>query len=224
MDIYSGIYQWRNLIDNKVYIGQTINFEKRKKRHLHQLIKNKHYNPHLQSAWNKYGESNFIFEILQEINDCNKLDDIETQMINNIDVSMRYNIFLVAATRRGIKHSEKTKKLLSKALKGKKLTEEHKAKISPLGRQHSEETKQLMSEAQVGEKNHQFGKIPSQTNREKIRNALIQTHCNRNHEFTLENTSLYKRKDGRLKKHCKTCQKHRDSIRMPQITHNKGLM
>ncbi len=44
----------------------------------------------------------------------------------------------------------------------KQLSDEHKAKISPIGRKHSEETKQKMREAQLGEKGHNWkgGVIP----------------------------------------------------------------
>lgn len=47
----SGIYQWRNLVNGKVYIGSTKNFTMRKKTHIEALRKNKHHNRHLQSAW-----------------------------------------------------------------------------------------------------------------------------------------------------------------------------
>jgi group I intron endonuclease len=63
-ECYGCIYKILSLIDNKVYIGQTKNFEKRKDSHTKQLNKNQHGNAHLQYAWNKYGQENFIFEII----------------------------------------------------------------------------------------------------------------------------------------------------------------
>lgn len=50
----AGIYSITNVNDNKVYIGSTNNFEKRYYRHLHLLKKNKHFNIHLQRAFNIY--------------------------------------------------------------------------------------------------------------------------------------------------------------------------
>lgn len=62
----SGIYQIRNIINNKIYVGSTVCFKNRWAVHLFLLDRNKHGNSHLQSAWNKYGKDNFIFEILEE--------------------------------------------------------------------------------------------------------------------------------------------------------------
>lgn len=52
----TGIYKIRNTITKTVYIGQTsIDFEGRWKSHVAALNKQKHRNPYLQRAWNKYG-------------------------------------------------------------------------------------------------------------------------------------------------------------------------
>lgn len=64
----SGIYQIKNLINNKFYIGQTLNIEKRKKQHFQLLELNKHYNNELQNDFNLFGIECFKFELLQEEN------------------------------------------------------------------------------------------------------------------------------------------------------------
>ena len=61
------IYRIRNKIDDKIYIGSTKVPKKREYQHFYSLKNNNHCNKHLQSAWNKYGESNFVFEILEEV-------------------------------------------------------------------------------------------------------------------------------------------------------------
>ena len=61
-----GIYKIQNLINDKVYIGQSVDIEKRWSTHKAELKNNYHYNVHLQSAWNKYGEENFEFSIVEE--------------------------------------------------------------------------------------------------------------------------------------------------------------
>jgi group I intron endonuclease len=58
-------------IDNKSYVGITLDFGRRKYDHLNDLRKNKHYNHFLQYAFNMHGEKNFIFEVLES--------DIETK-------------------------------------------------------------------------------------------------------------------------------------------------
>lgn len=60
------IYGIRNLTNNVVYIGSTINYTIRRIRHKYELKRNKHHCIHLQRAWNKYGERNFSFEILMD--------------------------------------------------------------------------------------------------------------------------------------------------------------
>lgn len=69
----SGIYKIINKINNKCYIGSTKNFKKRFQRHLQMLRKNCHHSIKLQRSYNKYGEDNFIFEIVEE---CPYIKDI----------------------------------------------------------------------------------------------------------------------------------------------------
>lgn len=60
-----GVYQIRNLINNKVYIGSTAtSFNRKWTGHKYSLNKNIHHSRHLQGAWNKYGKDNFLFEVL----------------------------------------------------------------------------------------------------------------------------------------------------------------
>ena len=56
------IYFIINQLTNQRYVGQTTNFSRRKSEHLRKLRENRHPNPKLQSAWNKYKEENFVFE------------------------------------------------------------------------------------------------------------------------------------------------------------------
>lgn len=58
------IYKITNIINNKVYIGQSNNPQKRWKEHIRLGKNNK--NSKLYSAINKYGVNNFIFEIIEE--------------------------------------------------------------------------------------------------------------------------------------------------------------
>jgi group I intron endonuclease len=62
----SGIYSIVNNINNKKYIGQSRNIKRRIYNHKYELRKNKHFNKHLQRAWNKYGEEHFSFEVICE--------------------------------------------------------------------------------------------------------------------------------------------------------------
>lgn len=63
------IYILKNIINNKVYVGQTTNPNTRKRQHFSLLTRSKHPNKHLQSSYNKYGKNCFIFEIIETVED-----------------------------------------------------------------------------------------------------------------------------------------------------------
>ena len=88
----TGVYQIKNIINNKIYISSTKQcFRVRFNHHLQALRNNKHKNPHLQNAWNKYGESMFEFSILKV---CKKEDTYlwEQQYLDNRNKELSYNI------------------------------------------------------------------------------------------------------------------------------------
>lgn len=62
-----GIYMIKNIANGKVYVGKAKDIIGRWGAHVGGLLKNKHGNEHLQRAWNKYGEENFYFTILEEV-------------------------------------------------------------------------------------------------------------------------------------------------------------
>lgn len=61
----SGIYIITNLLNKKVYIGQSKNIYRRGILHRFQLNNNNHCNSHLQHSFNKYGKDNFSFEVIE---------------------------------------------------------------------------------------------------------------------------------------------------------------
>lgn len=66
------VYQIRNTVNNKVYIGSTINVASRKKNHFYRLRKGIHPNKNLQKDWNNYDEKCFVFEILEDLGKAKK--------------------------------------------------------------------------------------------------------------------------------------------------------
>lgn len=61
------IYQIECLVNQKKYIGSSINFANRKSVHLRELKKGKHHSIKLQRAFDLYGEFSFSFSILEEL-------------------------------------------------------------------------------------------------------------------------------------------------------------
>ena len=80
----TGIYQIRNKVNNKIYVGSANDLQARRREHLYDLINNKHHNSHLQNAFNKYGEKNFIFEVIEFCDLDNKFI-FEQYWINTLD-------------------------------------------------------------------------------------------------------------------------------------------
>lgn len=98
-----GIYQILNTINNKRYIGSSKNLTHRLWEHKNKLSLGKHSNPHLQSAWNVYGDKAFKFSIIKICDEENLLgfEDyfIKTYISNN--KLYGYNIRKVAKSNSG---------------------------------------------------------------------------------------------------------------------------
>ena len=62
-----GTYIITNTITDTVYVGQSVQPESRWRQHRRALRKFNHYNTLFQKAWNQYGESAFIFEVVERL-------------------------------------------------------------------------------------------------------------------------------------------------------------
>lgn len=62
-----GVFQIRNTVNEKVFIGSTLNLPGIFNRHEFQLKMGGHPNKILQADWNVFGAENFEFEILEEV-------------------------------------------------------------------------------------------------------------------------------------------------------------
>ena len=75
------IYSIRNNINGKLYIGSAIGHYRRKAQHFYLLRRGLHWNKHLQSSYNKYGESIFEFiviEFIENIEDLQKKEELKS--------------------------------------------------------------------------------------------------------------------------------------------------
>lgn len=135
LTIKSGIYWITNLITDQIYVGSAVDLNRRKSRHFNQLKNNKHSNKYLQNSFNKYGENNFKFEVIEKVklsflywHEQDHLDNLWDgqnkcfNIVKDVEKPPNYNDF-----------SEEKKKLIrekmSKSLKGLKKTPEHIEKV-----------------------------------------------------------------------------------------------
>lgn len=67
MKIPMGVFQIRNIKNNKVLIDHSIDMKSKWNRHKIELKFGIHRNGGFQKDWNEYGEENFVFEVLSEL-------------------------------------------------------------------------------------------------------------------------------------------------------------
>lgn len=125
------IYKATNKINNKIYIGQTIqDFKVRRRQHENSYLYPSSVGSRgiFSRAINKYGKENFEWEVIDRADSLEELNEKEEYWIDKCNSLKEggwgYNI--------------------------KKGGDNHK---------HAERTKKLIGLAQVGEKNHMYGKV-----------------------------------------------------------------
>lgn len=132
----------KNNITNKVYIGSSINIKNRWRSHLSELRRNVHYNSYLQRSWNKYGENNFEFKVLEEVTEKDLLLEVERKYVslyNSDERDSGYNQAKVSTDKTRFTHSEESRIKIGKASKERGVSK------AALDRLH---------ESQLGEKNN----------------------------------------------------------------------
>lgn len=63
----AGIYSITSLVNGKRYVGSAVNIYQRWHNHKSYLKHNKHVNKHLQNHYNKYGEQDLIYTLLEVV-------------------------------------------------------------------------------------------------------------------------------------------------------------
>lgn len=136
------IYKIANDVNDKVYVGQTLQTLKNRIKGHKFDSKIKPYP--IYRAIRKYGWKHFFFEILEDNIPLEKLNERELYWTNKLNALRPHGYSLVAG-QNGRIVSEESKRKMSIARKGKN---------HPLyGKHHSKETKRKLSEAKQGENN-----------------------------------------------------------------------
>lgn len=155
-----GVYIIFNIYSGKSYIGSSKDLKKRIRIHKRRLKINKHENPHLQRAWEKYGWNAFIFKPLLI---CAEKDLLMYEQTCMDHFKPAYNISIVAGApmrgrrmsaesklkmsnaRRGVPKSLAHRIAMSAAQKGRIITAEARVKISETLKLRNLHTKQIHS-------------------------------------------------------------------------------
>ncbi len=181
------IYKATNKINQKVYIGRTIqSFKQRIYDHKRNVLVNG-YNNYFYKAIRKYGIDSFKWEIIDTAKNIKELNILEQFFIDHYrEIGEVYNLTDGGDGISGYNHSEISKQKMSEAHKGeknyfygKKHTEESKKKISEArkgkpsgykGKHQTVETRKKLSEASKGNQNW-LGKKHSEKTKQKISEA-----------------------------------------------------
>jgi group I intron endonuclease len=184
--IYGFIYLVENLVNGKMYVGQTTSSSKRESAHLCGTSQC----PAINAAVNKYGRDSFDFVLLEACSSIEQSNDREIYWINTLNTLAPYGYNIrdggeaggnlpqevkdkISQTKKekSYKHTEETKRKIGEASKGNKHasgyrhTEETKNKIrkAAKGREFSDEHKENLRLAAIG-------RTHSKKTKEKLRN------------------------------------------------------
>lgn len=157
------VYMATNTINNKVYIGQTVQkFHRRKTGHLYAARRGSSLRFH--RAIRKYGEENFSWEIIYHADNLQDLNNAEEYLIAEYQSRVKgYNVKFGGDNQR---IPEETKRRIGKANTGKK---------------HSVETRKKMSMDRKGEKSPHFGRKLSKSRCIDIGVASKARNCGETH-------------------------------------------
>ncbi|GAB3701494.1 hypothetical protein GCM10027592_29680 [Spirosoma flavus] len=142
---YPGIYKFTNLVNGKVYIGQSQDMYQRYRNHTKMRLEDGLF----PRALKKYGVGNFNFEVLERVDDLSKINEREQfwmDFYQSYNRAKGYNLATIAASNRGVKrppHVVEAMRVRGKLMFngpnnpmfGRKQTEETKLKISEVKKQ-----------------------------------------------------------------------------------------
>lgn len=190
----SCIYSIVNLIDGKLYVGSTINFKNRSARHLSALKNNKHDNEYLQRAFNKYGVSNFLINILEQCDSDNLVvkEQYYIDFFKSYQDSNGYNLVRFVEQRR--RHTKRTRDKIKIACGNKKRKTHCK-------NGHEFNLINTYCDKKTGHRNCKICNheryLRKAVKKETPSGPVPSDFCNRGHKFTINNSG---------RKRCRICE------------------
>jgi group I intron endonuclease len=199
------IYKYTNLINGKIYVGSTLHLKRRQR--FHKLMSDTCYKKYSKSvtyfhnALRRYGYENFMFDVLAVC--ChfirNEQENYWMRYYSTIDSRYGYNLqtadfisnseYSIQRKEKalrgpshhcyGVPRTDEVKAKISRANRGRKLSEEAKREISErnkghqnnLGKPWTKETNKKNSDSHKGKLNYMYGKTHTEEARKKISEA-----------------------------------------------------
>lgn len=142
----TGVYQIKNISNDRVYIGSTVKIVTRYNAHKSQLKRGIHANTFLQNDWNKCGQEVFVFSVLEQVNQLDILLETEQKWLDKFYDNQQncYNICKEVHGTFGYKHTQLSIDKMSRC----KLGENNPSKRP--------EVKEKLSKMMTGKNNHQY--------------------------------------------------------------------
>lgn len=159
----SGCYLIFNTKSKKCYIGSSKHISWRIYQHVRLLRFGRHINPHLQAAWNKYGEDAFEIKIVARCEEKARFS-IERTLVGSFD-SMKngYNL----RSPEDLEITEITRQRMSDATFGGR-----RPRTGSHSKKHTDQAKKKMSNKQTGENNARCKLTDDQVDEIRVRISL----------------------------------------------------
>jgi group I intron endonuclease len=178
---HTGIYIIQSISKpERVYVGSAIDLKDRLRKHISDLQHNKHHSPTLQNHFNKYGESDLSFEVLESGEYVGKEHLLAREQGwyipyggMNKDGLPYFNIAKIAGSNFGTTQSDEARK---------------KKSLAGIGRVASVETRKKRSEANKGQVPWIKGKHHSSETIIKMRKPKSEEHKNNISKALIGNT------------------------------------
>lgn len=78
-----GVYKISNVINKKYYIGYSKDVSRRWREHKRKFKNGCHDNSYFQNSYKKYGEENFVYELIHKCNTIDEAKKIELTYLEN---------------------------------------------------------------------------------------------------------------------------------------------
>lgn len=170
-----GIYKIQNKVNGKYYLGSSSDVGRRWGAHKNALRKGCS-SPHLQNAWNKYGEANFVCEPVEEVIGTKAMRFAREQVYldDGFSSGILYNISVKAGG--GNQGDEVNQKI---SITQKRYFETHENPMK--GRHHKLESCLLISSRMIEYYRTHENPMGGRTHSQKAREAISQANRGRKH-------------------------------------------